>query len=218
MRHPYATKAMDCREFLLRYSDYDDSLLPSDEAARFRAHMAECPSCARYDRVLRKGRMLARQIPGPKPSSDFVPRLRLRLLRGRADRGHRSGSRDLRLATGLAAATVLMAAVTAVALLQDAPPGQGGQVASGAGATSAASGSAPTIPVPTRAVVLPRSPRLALLARLPAKETATPRAWAAREVDPADTASYSPLVTGPPVYRAAHPLSRGPTTDRRALD
>lgn len=70
---------MQCTEFLDRYSDYDDSLLPASELARFRAHLAGCGSCARYDRVLRKGRMLARQVAAA-PSPDFMPRLRHRLL------------------------------------------------------------------------------------------------------------------------------------------
>ena len=65
---------MDCHEFLARYSDYDDSRIPPSEAARFHAHLAECPSCARYDRVLRKGRMVARQLR-VEPSTDFVRRL-----------------------------------------------------------------------------------------------------------------------------------------------
>lgn len=70
---------MDCTEFLDRYSEYDDSLLPAREEAVFRAHLDACEGCARYDRVLRKGRMLARQM-APEPTPDFMPRLRLRLL------------------------------------------------------------------------------------------------------------------------------------------
>ena len=70
---------MDCSEFLDRYSEYDDSLLPPREEAVFRAHLETCEACARYDRVLRKGRMLARQM-APHPAPDFMPRLRLRLL------------------------------------------------------------------------------------------------------------------------------------------
>ncbi|MBW3553244.1 MAG: zf-HC2 domain-containing protein [Gemmatimonadetes bacterium] len=70
---------MDCTDFIDRYSDYDDSLLPPREEAVFRAHLDLCEACARYDRVLRKGRMLARQMD-PEPTADFIPRLRLRLL------------------------------------------------------------------------------------------------------------------------------------------
>ena len=79
---------MDCTEFLNRYSEYDDSLVPPSEADRFRSHMASCDACTRYDRVLRKGRMLARQAPGVEPSDDFVPRLHARLWSeaGRVDR------------------------------------------------------------------------------------------------------------------------------------
>lgn len=70
---------MTCSEFLHRYSDYDDSLLTPGEEARFRAHLRECRECARYDRVLRKGRMLARQVAA-EPSRDFMPRLHRRIL------------------------------------------------------------------------------------------------------------------------------------------
>lgn len=108
---------MDCREFLLRYSDYDDSLVPAQEAARFQAHMAECASCARYDRVLRKGRMVARQLPVPEPSPDFIPRLQLRLRASRSRRRWPGAG----LATGLAAVTVLVVATSAVIVLEDAP-------------------------------------------------------------------------------------------------
>ncbi|MDX1675996.1 MAG: zf-HC2 domain-containing protein [Longimicrobiales bacterium] len=205
---------MDCREFLQRYSEYDDSLIPPEEGDRFRAHMAACPSCARYDRVLRKGRMLARQLPRVEPSPDFGVRLRRRLLQQR-----RHGvSRGSRLAAGLAAATVLMVAATAVRLMGPAsapvaiesargadrvvaPAGQGAVAAAG---MVAVTGGVPVV----RRVALPE-----LAGR-------TPRDWAVREVAPVDAASYSPLETGPPAYPGARPSPRTArfTDTRRALD
>ncbi|MFW5951867.1 MAG: anti-sigma factor family protein, partial [Gemmatimonadota bacterium] len=105
---------MDCREFLTRYSDYDDSLVPPTEAERFRAHMAGCEACARYDRVLRKGRMLARQLPGPEPATDFGPRLLRRLLECR--HGVRSRRRLAAVPVPAAAAVLglVLAATAAV--------------------------------------------------------------------------------------------------------
>lgn len=191
---------MDCREFLHRYSEYDDSLVSASELARFRAHMAECRSCARYDRVLRKGRMLARQLPGPEPSPDFIPRLRRRLLWGPPRRG---GFRGTRLAAGLAATTILLVATSAVRLLE---PGD------------------PTLPAGAATVADPAvnpvlRPIGAGVPMLPVAMTGTTRAWTAEKVAMADTSSYSPLVTGPPAYRSRLPTRLIITdSDRRAAD
>lgn len=199
---------MDCREFLLRYSDYDDSLIPPDEAARFRAHMAECASCARYDRVLRKGRMLARQLPAPEPDPDFIPRLRLRLQE--AGYRRRSLNTAARMAMGLAAATILMVASTAVLLDGVGPTTEAGASAS-AWEAAAAKGLAASSADDTGA-----SPHRARVVVLPPVDRIEPRAWPVRKVAPAPAASYSPLETGPPVYRVASSSSTPTTT--RALD
>ena len=206
---------MDCREFLLRYSEYDDSLIPPHEADRFRDHMAECGSCARYDRVLRKGRMVARQLPRPEPSRDFVARLRLRLRRERRRRVDRGAA----MASGLAAATVLMVAATAVQFLGPSGPAE----TPGAAASSAAS-RAPTA-APKSVAERPTQPSVkrgtipgALVAALSALESGTRRDWPTREVAPAGAASYSPLETGPPAYRVRPPSVHRTTDSRRALD
>ncbi len=200
---------MECREFLLRYSEYDDSLIPAHEADRFRSHMAECSACARYDRVLRKGRMVARQLPPPEAGADFIPRLRLRLLEARA----RRQVPGTRLATGLAAATVLMVTVAAVRFMDGAPPTPGQEVPSAAGAA-----------VVRHAARTPgwtardgwRRGRIVLLP--PVTRPNAPRAWGDREVAPSPTESYSPLETGPPVYRGVRPSAAIANPDRRALD
>src|SRR5690606_18291876 len=64
---------MTCQEFLARYSEYLDERLEPLESALWRAHMNRCPSCARYDRVLRRGLALVRDLPEVEPSSDFGP-------------------------------------------------------------------------------------------------------------------------------------------------
>ena len=204
---------MDCSEFLQRYSEYDDSLIPPGEADRFRSHMEACPSCARYDRVLRKGRMLARQLPRLEPSPDFGPRLRRRLLR----QPSRGAARGSRLAAGLAAATVLMVAAAAVRLLGPvtAPVAVGPEAPEPGAVAFVGEADAPFGPA-SGAV---RSPVVRLVA-LPALDGRAPREWAVREVAPVDAVTYSPLETGPPAYPGARPSPRTAryTDTRRALD
>ncbi len=172
---------MDCRDFLDRYSDYDDSLLDEVELTRFRSHLSACSSCARYDRVLRKGRMLARQLPRPEPGTDFVPRLQGRLDQYRAERRRRQAAPVLGGgAVALAAVTVVASSMWALSLLdQPAPTGI---------MAAPAVDAAPAGEVRSRAM-------------LPVAEPAPVREWAAHRVDPRVPVSYSPLVMGPPVYR-----------------
>lgn len=69
-----------CDEFLSRHSDYLDGLMPPLEAARMSVHADACASCGRYDRILRKGLVLARELPQLDVSEDFVLRLEHRVL------------------------------------------------------------------------------------------------------------------------------------------
>ena len=69
----------DCDRFIREYSDYRDGKLTSEQQAEFREHVAECPCCARYDRVLRKGSELLTALPDTLPADDFMPRLQHRL-------------------------------------------------------------------------------------------------------------------------------------------
>jgi anti-sigma factor RsiW len=68
-----------CRGFLARHSDYMDGLLPADEAARLQLHIHVCRVCARYDRIVRQGADLVRDLPEVAPSPDFEQRLQHRL-------------------------------------------------------------------------------------------------------------------------------------------
>ena len=208
---------MDCSEFLRRYSEYDDSLIGGRELDRFQSHLAACTSCARYDRVLRKGRMLARQLPRPVPADDFGLRLhwRLRQLRRRGPaRGLariRSGSE---LAAALAAVTLLLGGLSAIGVLAlsgssspvervrlalaEPPPGSGGSAVAGAGEAWRGRG------VPVRV--------------LPPLQSAGPterRPWGVERVDPGVGSSYSPLVIGPPSYRVAATIPPTGTASRR---
>ncbi len=70
---------MRCEEFLEDYSDFCDGLLCAERRAEFEGHVATCPGCARYDRVLRRGVELLKALPGEGPDEDFMPRLVHRL-------------------------------------------------------------------------------------------------------------------------------------------
>jgi hypothetical protein len=68
-----------CDEVLARYGDYMDGLLTPLEAARLQLHFGVCGSCARYDRIMRRGLELVRDMPEITPSDDFEQRLQHRL-------------------------------------------------------------------------------------------------------------------------------------------
>jgi hypothetical protein len=71
---------MDCEEFLNGYSDFRDGLLPFEAAVEFEIHLDACGSCGRYDRVVRHGAELCRDLPEVELSGDFRARLQDRLL------------------------------------------------------------------------------------------------------------------------------------------
>lgn len=73
------TMLCDCNRFLQEYSDYRDGALSADHEAEFREHVAMCPCCDRYDRVLRAGSELLAHLPSEHPADDFMPRLQHRL-------------------------------------------------------------------------------------------------------------------------------------------
>ena len=50
------------------------------EARRFDSHLQSCRNCQRYDRVVRRGLLLARNLPEVQPSEHFHERLQARLM------------------------------------------------------------------------------------------------------------------------------------------
>lgn len=75
---------MNCKDFLARHSEWYDGMLEPSAAELLRAHADACPSCARYDRVVRRGADLARDLLAAiEPSSDFEQRMRHRLFHER---------------------------------------------------------------------------------------------------------------------------------------
>jgi len=70
---------MNCESFLGAYSNFRDGLLGPAEEAAVEAHLGGCASCARYDRVMRRGLEMLGSLPPAESSMDFMPRLRHRL-------------------------------------------------------------------------------------------------------------------------------------------
>ena len=106
---------MDCGTFLEGYSDYRDGLLTLPDRVAFAAHLRDCESCARYDRVVAGGVKVLRDLPELEVAPDFMERLQHRLWHeqddmaaARARRARRSSRRVA--AAGVAAAATIVAA------------------------------------------------------------------------------------------------------------
>jgi len=76
---------MECQEFLRLHSEFLDVRLSPEDADRCEAHAASCASCARYDRVVRRGVELLRRLPPVPVSADFMGRLDARIESARDD-------------------------------------------------------------------------------------------------------------------------------------
>jgi hypothetical protein len=75
---------------LAQYSEYLDGMLPESARERFEVHLARCASCARYDRVLRRGLELARGVRPLDASPDFEQRLQHGIFHLQDGRGRRA--------------------------------------------------------------------------------------------------------------------------------
>lgn len=70
-----------CRQFRRQHAEYVDGYL-SDEAQRAgRAHLDECPVCARQDVQIRRSLMALQALPMIEPSAGFHDRLYERIAR-----------------------------------------------------------------------------------------------------------------------------------------
>jgi anti-sigma factor RsiW len=70
---------VSCSEFLREYSEYRDGMMDGDRCAEVETHLASCPSCAKYDTVVREGVGELLGLSEVEPSYDFMPRLQHRL-------------------------------------------------------------------------------------------------------------------------------------------
>src|SRR5688572_32068131 len=76
----HAEALLTCQDLLDGHADFLDGSLPVREARRFETHLQLCQSCQRYDRVVRRGLLLARNLPEIEPSEHFHERLQARLM------------------------------------------------------------------------------------------------------------------------------------------
>jgi hypothetical protein len=70
---------MDCREFGKKHLGFVDDTLSAVDTAAMHRHLQVCSHCARHDTRIRRGLMLARNLPIVQPSADFMERLNARL-------------------------------------------------------------------------------------------------------------------------------------------
>src|ERR1019366_46806 len=67
---------MDGLIFRSQHLDYLDATLPSHQMTAMQAHVTACACCARFEVALRRGLMIAHNLPPIRPSAGFGARLR----------------------------------------------------------------------------------------------------------------------------------------------
>ena len=123
---------LSCSEVLALHSEYIDGVLPAADSELLRAHLSTCESCARYDRVLRKGVHFLIEQPRSEADPDFLRSLHTRL----AIEDERDAMRPITIA---ASASVSVAVLLAVAAWLPALLGPHGTGAGAANSTLSAS-------------------------------------------------------------------------------
>lgn len=116
---------MTCSDFLARYSEFFDGVIPPDDRASFRSHLEECGSCERYHRVVRRGVTLLRSLPPQPLRDDFRDRLRHSLYTIEEEqriRRQRPSAASGGGAMAVVAATLLVVAVLWTPSLWEATP------------------------------------------------------------------------------------------------
>ena len=71
---------MECEEFLQSFSDYLDAEFEKHPRDEYTQHIEVCAECGEYDRVMRRGLRLVRELDMPEPVPDFMPRLQRNVL------------------------------------------------------------------------------------------------------------------------------------------
>ncbi len=115
-----------CERFLAGYSAFRDDALPWEERVEFEVHLDECASCARYDRVLRRGAEVYRDLPELEVSDDFSARLQHRIFTEDLETARARGGRS----DGAALAALGMAAAIAAAAWDGPAHREAGRVTS----------------------------------------------------------------------------------------
>jgi hypothetical protein len=190
---------MVCNEILAQHSDYLDGLLAPHDAARVQWHLSRCGSCARYDRIVRRGLDLVRELPEVTPGADFEERLQHRIFHVQD-----GGSLGEPRAAG-AAATLAVAGV--IALLAWSPLLFNERHAS---SPAAAAEEPPPSESPVDYLPVPRLPGVAGDMRFPTPQPAPLTGGVMITTLASFPGPYSPLRVEPPVHgRAVRTVSSG---------
>ncbi|MGH7460201.1 MAG: zf-HC2 domain-containing protein [Longimicrobiales bacterium] len=171
---------LTCGEFLDSHTDYVDGALPEQVARRFDGHASECGACGRYDHVVRRGLLLARNLPEIQPSAHFHERLQARLMHLEAE--------PVRRPIMASSATVIMiAAVLAVIVITPlARPLE--QETAGPAVDSAPAATLPPMLLPS-------------LEEAPFAEPASTAVTASLLVHTIEPATFTPVVVSPPAVQ-----------------
>lgn len=70
---------MNCREFRKKHLAFVDGMMNDWQTGEMYGHLGHCERCARLDIGVRRGLLVARNLPLIQPSRDFMPRLEARL-------------------------------------------------------------------------------------------------------------------------------------------
>ena len=108
---------MNCRSFRKLHVTYVDGLLDERQSVKMDAHLDECERCARWNTAIRRGLLVARNLPTIQPSPDFMARLQVRLATPDASSGTpptipaRTGYQKLAVRTAVAVAIAVSAVI-----------------------------------------------------------------------------------------------------------
>ena len=116
---------MDCSKFRDRHVAFVDELLRDADLVAMQRHLTECESCARHDTAIRRGLLVARNMPRVQPSADFMVRLNARLRDVRARDAAVAAYRGPGWGSFLATATgVVIVGVLAAGAMEMEPQGE----------------------------------------------------------------------------------------------
>jgi hypothetical protein len=73
---------MDCDEFIQCFSDFLDGEFEKHPLGEYIQHLQSCAECREYDRVMRRGLRVVRELDAPEPV-DLMPRLQRSFLSDR---------------------------------------------------------------------------------------------------------------------------------------
>jgi len=104
---------MDCRSFRQNHVAFVDGMMSEWQTGEMYGHLERCEYCSRLDTVIRRGLLVARNLPSIQPSRDFTLRLEAR-LRGDSVRPVPVGRGRVVARIGITAA--VLAAMSGVAL------------------------------------------------------------------------------------------------------